>query len=235
MMSANESLQFVFIHGAGGTKSKWRTLTFFLEDHKSIYIDLPGHGENEGEMCQSIQEYAQSVSQSIAEDSIVVGHSMGGLIAIELAAINKHVKGIILAASSYKLPVHPKIIESLAQGVFPDKVFRASYAKNVDPYLLEEEAKERDELPKKVAMKDFQACDEYKIGKATVENLKQPILAVIGDEDRLVPPETDKKLQKLNPNIQVGTIEDAGHYAVLEKPESFLEYIVQFKEFVTEV
>ena len=70
-------------------------------------------------------------------DTIVVGHSMGGLIALELAGISDKVKGVVLVNSSYKLPVHPKIIQTLAEGTFPENLFRASYAKAANSELLE--------------------------------------------------------------------------------------------------
>ena len=41
----SSKLPFFFIHGAGGTKSKWRTLDSIRDI--SQFIDLPGHGEND--------------------------------------------------------------------------------------------------------------------------------------------------------------------------------------------
>ena len=229
-MSKNNALKFVFIHGAGGTKNKWRSITSALGENENIYLDLPSHGENKAEQCETIEDYANVLSESITEDCIVVGHSMGGLIALELGARNDKVKGIVLAASSYKLPVHPNIITTLGEGTFPDFLFRASYAKGANEALLEEEKQELEASPTDVAMKDFQACDNYKIGKETLKQLQKPILAVIGDEDRLIPPNTEEELKAINPNVQVAKIEGAGHYIALEKPEDFIEQILQFRK-----
>lgn len=226
-MSTN-TLPFLFIHGAGGTKNKWRTLASLHSE--STFIDLPGHGGNHAEQCETIEDYANQVSSGITEDCIVVGHSMGGLIAIELAALNPKVKGIVLAASSYTLPVHPKIIATLAEGTFPDNLFRASYAKGVNPKLLEEEQKELKASPTEVARKDFIACDRYKAGEDRLKQLHIPILALVGDEDRLIPPDTRNILKRLNPNVDIVTIVGAGHYVALEKPEEFTREISQFKQ-----
>lgn len=226
-MSTNQ-LPFLFIHGAGGTKSKWRTLTTLQSE--STFIDLPGHGNNQAELCETVEDYATYLTSEIKEDCIVVGHSMGGLIAIELAALNPKVKGIVLANSSYALPVHPQIIATLGEGTFPSNLFRASYANEVDPELLEEEKQELALSPTEVARKDFIACDRYKTGEERLEQLKLPILALLGNEDRLIPPNTSEVLKRLNSNVDIVTINGVGHYAALEKPEQFMREIVTFKQ-----
>lgn len=227
-MSEDKNISFLFIHGAGGTKSKWRTLAPLAD--MSEFVDLPGHGGNHDEPCETIEDYAMHLAERMSEDCIAVGHSMGGLIALELAKRQPKVKGIVLAASSYQLPVHPKIIASLAEGMFPDNLFRASYAKGASAQLLEEEKLELSKFPTEVAWKDFVACDRYKGGEETLISLKIPILAVLGDEDRLIPPDTCEALKRLNANVEVATIENAGHYVALEQPDVFTNEILTFKE-----
>src|SRR5690554_3718283 len=105
------SLVFLFIHGAGGTKNKWRRLHPYIEDLPTRYLDLPGHGDNKDEPCSSIEEYAERLSEQLEDDVIIVGHSMGGLIGIELAKRSSRVKAIVLASSHYQLPVHPSMLD----------------------------------------------------------------------------------------------------------------------------
>lgn len=224
---------FLFIHGAGGTKNKWRTLSSL--ENESSFIDLPNHGSNKATQCETIEEYAAVLSKQITNDCIVVGHSMGGLIALELAAKNPNVKGIVLVASSYSLPVHPKIITSLEEGEFPDFLFRASYAKGASPQLIVEEQQELATSPPDVAKQDFQACDRYKNGEATLSKLEIPILALLGDEDRLIPPDTQEKLSALNEHVEVSMIEGAGHYLALEKPDIVKQQLSKFKAKVLNV
>lgn len=223
----SSKLPFFFIHGAGGTKSKWRTLDSIRDI--SRFIDLPGHGENDAPPYERIEDYAQHLSDEITFDTIVVGHSMGGLIALELAGISDKVKGVVLVNSSYKLPVHPKIIQTLAEGTFPENLFRASYAKAANSELLEKEKEELSINPTEVTKKDFVACDYYKGGEDRLKEIDVPILLVIGDEDRLIPPETSEVLPKLNANVEVVSVKNAGHYVALEQPEAFIEEIVKFR------
>ncbi|HHY22215.1 MAG TPA: alpha/beta hydrolase [Bacilli bacterium] len=229
------SLKLIFIHGAGGTDNKWRKVKADFKDLDCNFINLPGHGTNEEPICETIEQYAEQLSKTITEDCIVVGHSMGGMIAIELAARNRHVKGIVLAASFYELPVHPKIIQSLAEGIFPESVFRASYAKEVDENLLKEEKQELDQAPTEIAMKGFIACDQYKNGEVTFSQLMIPIMAIAGDEDRLIPNGALETLQEKNERTEGVTIAGAGHYIHLEKSDAFANELHRFYQQVSEI
>jgi len=219
--------KILFIHGAGGTKSKWRTIKDYPEISNYEAIDLPGHGENEFNLISSVQDYAASIDQTIQEDTIVVGHSMGGLIALELAARNSRVKAVVLAASFYELPVHPKILGSLADGEFPESLFNASYYRNVSQQLLQEEKEELNLVPVEITHADFKACNDYKEGGDILESLKIPVYAILGKQDKLLPKEPAESLKKLNPAINIIEIDESGHYIMLEQPEKFAEALTK--------
>lgn len=221
-------MKLLFIHGAGGTKSKWRKVAKQIQGHSCECIDLPGHGESEYNIISSIQDIACLMSSSIQEETIVIGHSMGGLIAIELAARNNKVKGIVLAASFYELPVHSSILERLETGEFPNSLFYASYSKEVDKDLLEEEQLELKKVPTDIALADFKACNEYTEGKAQFTQLTIPTMAVIGTEDRLLPPQAIEKLKDVKTDIYIQELTGAGHYVMLEKPAAFMSAIQAF-------
>ncbi|HET7579875.1 MAG TPA: alpha/beta hydrolase [Bacillales bacterium] len=216
--------KWLFLHGAGGSKSKWRRVKPYFKDWPAEFVDLPGHGGNSDSVPTSIEEYAEIVGKTIDEDVIVVGHSMGGLIGIELASQNHHVKGLVLAASHYRLPVHQGFLDQLENGEYPDKFFYAAYGKETGPALLTEEKKEHDSLSVETAFADFSSCNAYN-GKTDVSQLRIPVLAVYGAEDRMIPPGSKDKLLAANADIQAATIEGAGHYVILEKPEAFAEAI----------
>jgi pimeloyl-ACP methyl ester carboxylesterase len=227
-----KQLKLFFIHGAGGTISKWRKVIERLGDTPFEVHNLPGHDNDMRALPSTIEEFASMLNSEIKEDIIVVGHSMGGLIGIELAAINEKVKGLVLANSHYELPVHPKILQQLSTGVFPESFFYASYGKNVDKQLLYEEKEELHKNPMRVTINDFECCAKYTTGKEVLALLNIPVLAVFGEEDKLVPPKATEQLVKVKPDIQIKKIEGAGHYSMLEKSEMFTEIILAFRNAV---
>lgn len=223
--------RFLFIHGAGGTKSKWRLLSHYFQEGEAEYIDLPGRdGLGEESIPFSIEEFARTLNQVIQDDVIVVGHSMGGLIGVELATINEKVKGLVLAASHYRLPVHSKVLDKLKEGLFPEGLFHASYAKNSAPELLELEKRELNLVPKERTFLDYEACNRYTKGKETLSRLSIPILALYGEEDRLLPENAQEELVAANPRAHLQVIPQASHYLMLEQPAVVSTLLADFKD-----
>lgn len=220
-------MKWLFLHGAYGSKDKWRELEKHLTDFQAEFIDLPGHGDNHETIPESIEQYANQLESQIHGDVFVVGHSMGGLIGIELAARNPHVKGLVLAASHYKLPVHPKFLQYLAEGNYPEKFFYAAYGENIDPDLLAAEKKRHDQGSTETALADFTCCNEYS-GKQAMANLDIPFLAIYGDEDRMIPANSQEKLKEINPKANIDILKGAGHYVILEKPREFADALRRF-------
>lgn len=219
--------KWLFLHGACGSKSKWRELKDHLGDLDADFVDLPGHGDDSDDVPASIEEYAEAVRQMIDEEVVVVGHSMGGLVGLELAARDERVKGLVLAASHYRLPVHPSFLQKLAEGDYPDKFFYAAYGKNPPAQLLAEEKSQHDAVPVETAHKDFSSCNNYN-GKQALSQLDIPILVVYGAEDRMIPLDSKEKLLAVRPNAETVTIEGAGHYVMLEKPRAFADALIDF-------
>ncbi|WP_458413752.1 alpha/beta fold hydrolase [Schinkia sp. CFF1] len=229
-MANKQNIPFLFIHGAGGSATKWRKVPQFLKEESAIYLDLPGHGQDRSICPSTIEEYASVLSKDVQEDVIVVGHSMGGLIGLELAAINENVKGLILVCSHYEMPVHPSFLEKLAEGIYPLNFLHASYAKSVDQELLKEELEELELLSIRTALSDFECCNKYKNGTEVLNQLNIPILGIYGSEDRLIPNDAKEKLLLQKHEATTRTIEASGHFVMLEKAKVFTQEIVNFRE-----
>lgn len=231
-MIASEQFPFVFIHGAGGTRAKYRGIETYLEGAPVRIIELPGHGENTAPHCATIEQQAAWMLEQLDEEAvIVVGHSMGGLVGIELAARTSRVKGLVLHASHYEMPVHPKILAELEAGTFPDMLFTASYGKGASVELIEEERAQLSAVPMDVTHADFAACSAYK-GEDTFRSLNVPILALYGAEDRLLPKGAKEAAAAANQHVQSVVIEGASHYIMLEQPEAFAKALLSFRNHI---
>lgn len=223
---SNVGMDLLFIHGAGGTKSKWREMKKYFPGDNVRFVDLPGRGGLP--LVTSIEDHAHYLNEQIKTDTVVIGHSMGGIIGLELASLNEHVKGLVLVASFYELPVHPQLLEAFSKDEFPESLMYASFNKDVSPSLIEREKKERSLIDPKVAYADFRACNEYKKGKNRLENLTIPILFIYGDEDRLIPEHAGDQVQSVNKHVAVRTLPNKRHYIILEDAKEVSSYIEQF-------
>lgn len=81
----------VFLHGLGLNKNFWSPVIAHLaESHRCIAVDLPGHGESRAQVTNgTMSSYAAAVREVIEQKQLssitLVGHSMGGQIAMILA------------------------------------------------------------------------------------------------------------------------------------------------------
>lgn len=229
-MSSEKDLNFEFIHGAGGTESKWREMKPYFTDKKTTYVNLPGRENKQGESAQSIEEHAEIISRNITSETILIGHSMGSLVALEIAKKNPLIKGLVLIASSYELPVHPSILESFSKNEFPDFLFKASYTKEASKKLIEEEELEKNKVSNETIYQDFLACNKYTIGAETISSINIPIMALFGSDDKLLSKDSEEKLKKSNSNMLIKKIDGEKHYLILESPEEVSNIIKSFAE-----
>jgi len=99
--------------------SVWRYLSRHLSHHAKTPVapDLPGHGSSPGPGLGSIEEMADWIATKVVppggEAFTVIGHSMGGLVALELAArLPDMVSHLVLLACAAEMPVHPQLLDA---------------------------------------------------------------------------------------------------------------------------
>ena len=114
-------MKLILIHGSGACGDVW----YYQKQHfpDADAVDLPGHPK--GELCSSVEEYADwlhaYIQQKKYKDVILAGHSLGGGIALMHAyKYPQDLKAIILVGSGARLRVLPLIIEAI-KGKLDDK------------------------------------------------------------------------------------------------------------------
>ncbi len=89
----------VFVHGIRLSSAAWTDQVEHVES--AAAIDLPGHGRRRGERF-TLSLAVQAVVDAIDERALVVGHSLGGYVAIAAAARHpERVAGLVVAGSTY--------------------------------------------------------------------------------------------------------------------------------------
>lgn len=95
------------VHGLGGTYANWLLLAPALAEHHRVIVpDLPGHGGSAPPpAAPNVDVFAEAVLAVLeAEDALpaaIVGHSLGGLVALRAAVLRPEaVRGLVLAAAA---------------------------------------------------------------------------------------------------------------------------------------
>lgn len=85
-IAAGQGPLIVMLHGVGLRAEAWGAqLDVLCRDARVIAFDLPGHGHSDG-LCDTIAGAAARVIDAVPDRAVVVGHSMGAMIAVEMAA-----------------------------------------------------------------------------------------------------------------------------------------------------
>lgn len=119
--AADTVRDIILVHGAGSDHSAWRFQTRYLaaRGYRVLAPDLPGHGRSEGPAQATIPDLAAWLLRFIdvveSRSPIVIGHSMGSLVALHAAASRPDaIADLVLIATSERMRVHPELLSAAA-------------------------------------------------------------------------------------------------------------------------
>ena len=113
----------ILLHGSGQSHIVWSLTEQYLssQGYNILTIDLPGHGNSEGESLKSIEEIADwldKVVKKIGVDQLtIVAHSQGCLVSLEYyLKFPEKIKKLVFVAGAYEIPVNKNLIELSLSG-----------------------------------------------------------------------------------------------------------------------
>jgi pimeloyl-ACP methyl ester carboxylesterase len=225
----------VFIHGAGGNWTSWHLQRdYFGRDFNCFIMELPGHGAAQSQGAQEVKSYALWIRGALEEleitDPFVIGHSMGGAIAMDLALrFPAFPKGLILVGTGARLRVLPRILDEIKDD-FPrtvEFIGELSFAKDAPEEMVRVAIAEMLKNSADVLYGDFTACDRFDIMEE-VGGINPPALIICGDQDACTPIKYSRYLAERINGSRLEVIEGAGHMVMLERPEQFNKKVETF-------
>jgi pimeloyl-ACP methyl ester carboxylesterase len=231
-------LDTVLIHGAGETNVLWKwTMEGLSGPGTAFAVNLPGHPT--GELtCKTIQDYSRAVLNFIEENGLrpaVVGHSMGGAVALQLALDNPEiVSGLVLIGTGAKLGVLPDIISGLRDSPLSviEKVItpRSFYRLDIETARLARSALAISNPA--VFLNDYTACSSFDV-RHRLRDVRARTLIICGERDELTPPRWSHYLHQNILSSRLYIVKDAGHMLPFEKPELCSRLVQSFLEEVS--
>jgi pimeloyl-ACP methyl ester carboxylesterase len=216
----------VLIHGAGGSFRHWPEAARTMPGRRVLAVDLPGHGDSPGPGRRAVADYARDLLAFLdALDlarPVLVGHSMGGAIALTLALDwPDRVAGLGLVGTGARLRVAPAILQACADpaafAAAVEGMADWSFGPGASPALRSAFTGELRRLPAAVAHGDFSACDAFDVRERLGE-IRLPTAVVCGDADRLTPPRFAEFLRERIAGARLALIPGGGHLVALEFP-----------------
>ncbi|WP_135830045.1 alpha/beta fold hydrolase [Halorussus halobius] len=237
-----EGTPVLFVHGSGGTHEVWKAqLGRFARERPVVALDLSGHGDSEDVDAtagwETLSAYADDVLAVAAETDagVVVGNSLGGAVALQLALERDHaLDALVLAGTGPKLPVLADLRRWLAEEFDraveflhgPDRLFH-----DADARYRRLSTETMREVGQAVTRRDFETSHRFDV-RDRLDEISVPTLAVVGEHDKLTPPDYHERLADGIPDGRYREIPDAAHLAMLEEPEAFNAAL---REFLDEV
>jgi pimeloyl-ACP methyl ester carboxylesterase len=227
MSDFSQRAPLVFVHGSGDSAKAWAQVIAALPDVPCVALDLPGHGaliEQPGPDAPSVGDYAAFVRAEIERRGLIgariVGHSLGGAIALQLAIDAPDVVGGIgLVGTGARLRVLPDLLVAAqtdqveAQPHLTGFGFAPGHEEARDRFLREMEP-----VAPGVLYRDLAACDAFDC-RDQLAHITCPALVVVGTEDRLTPPKYATYLYDHLSQATLVEIAGAGHYLQQEVPQ----------------
>jgi pimeloyl-ACP methyl ester carboxylesterase len=245
-------IPIVFFTHLSANLDNWdpRIIDGIAKQHWVITFDNTGVGLSSGQVPGTIKEMAEDAIDFIKalgfKQIDILSFSMGGMIAQELLELEPTlIRKVILTGTG---PRGGKGIENVTKISNQDLVRAIFTLKDVKTYLFftrtlngKRKAKEflarikerKHNRDKMISLKGYytqlKAINRW--GKSTpadLSKIKQPILVVNGEADRMVPTENSYDLVQRLPNSKLVIYKDAGHGAIFQYHEEFTKEVLAF-------
>lgn len=210
--------------------------------NKIITVDLPGFGRSDKPLNydytkRNIASTLYKLMKKKGYESFsVLGHSMGGEVALNMAYYySKDIKSLILVDSAgYKkvknLNLNPFILEKVFVSYIPQismnlKAF--SNKSTFDKYIFDGDFYFNNKIPGKVLKKFNEDSDSGSLAPY-IKELTCKTLILWGDKDPSIPLDDAYKFNNDIKNSKLVIFDQVGHYPHMEAKELFLEQIISF-------
>jgi len=243
VLEGGSGAPLVYFHGAGGLLLDNPFLDQLAQRHAVVAPEWPGYGESTGEdLLEDMLDFAlhgwDLVDALGLSRPHLVGHSMGGMIAAEMACLAPRDVGklVLVAPAGLWMDEHP------IPDIFAMLPFQIAEVLFADPPKGQALLTGGADLSDIEALKDYYIAAQRRLAMAgkilfpipnrrlskRLYRLSADTLLVWGAQDQLIIPAYAKQWQSLLPTARVEMIGGAGHMLPYEQPEAFVAAVQKF-------
>lgn len=237
----------VLLHGWGMHGGIWGEMLPRLAQSFTVHaVDLPGHGASTLEEAFTLDNVVAALSASFADPVKVLGWSLGGIVAQHWAArAPQQIQQLVLVASTPCFAARKDWLfgmpgETLAQ--FAGELEK-SYAVTLRRFLALQVRGSEGERELLASLREKLFCrGEPDLAalrggldilrdadlRSTLPQIRQPVLALAGERDKLTPPAASHYLAQQLPQARAITIEGAAHAPFLSHADRVIDNIKSF-------
>ena len=240
IFSGGSGPPLLFLHGAGGNAG-WQPYHEDLSQSYTVYVpSQPGfNGTERPEWVYTINDVChfnlEMVQKLGLDQYVLMGSSMGGWIAAEMAAMcQEHLKALILVDAAGIKPDNGEIAEIFmvsGQTRLQQRFYDPAQVPNYEQYTRELTPEEQlvdhsnREMASRLCWRPYlhNLSLPYYLAKVST-----PTLIVWGQQDAIIPVECGQMFQRAIPNSTLKVIDNCGHSPAVEKRQEFVSAVTEF-------
>jgi pimeloyl-ACP methyl ester carboxylesterase len=239
--SGEEAL--VFIHGWTCDLTFWRGQEPVYSTHRSLLIDMPGHGESDKPKTAYPSEFFARAIDAVLTDAqvdrvVLIGHSLGAGIAYTfLRLYPEKVKSLVVVDAYVSRPPPPPATNA-ALSYYPQRARSLSGPQGKKNFLRQVDAMFSNRTPptlrEEIRAKMLATPEYVRVAAVTsisrlpardpAETFALPALAVLSR----VPAARAAQMRSIFPKLQIEKWENYGHFLMMEDPERFNRTLERF-------
>jgi pimeloyl-ACP methyl ester carboxylesterase len=235
----------VFVHGACNDHSVWALQSRYFAHHGSnvFAVDTPGHGRSGGEAPTSVSDIADWLAALLdalaIERAALVGHSLGALAVLEMAArCPARVSRIALLGVSAPMPVAEVLLDAAEKNdhaafeLITGWSFSAGHqlggSEQPGIWMSGNALRLMERSRPGALYNDLIACRDYSGGVKAAGSIRCPAWVILGQRDLMAPPANATLLIEALADKRVVTLSGCGHSLMAEAPRAVLDALREF-------
>ncbi len=235
----------VLLHGWMCNRKFWkRQIEVLSRTHRVLALDFRGHGNSDvtegGYTIHQLADDVRHVMNGLSiERAVVVGHSMGGMVAQQFCLSYKDYAAALILVTTIAADPEDCLISKRIERDARDLGFRNAFLRHFDGWfgattesnLIHWVREEMLHTPETVGLKLVLAYRRFDL-RTHLLNLRLPTLVIGTASDASAVPAESEILAELIPGANLVTIEEAGHFPMLENPHALNKAMEAFLSIV---
>ena len=233
----------ILIHGYGFDDRIWNPVEIAFDGFRVIRLRLPGFDPNGAVQEYTIEFLARNYWQSLTAHDIhnvhLVGHSMGGYVVMEMAAQESQrvaslclVHSHVFADNEEKKKARTAVLDeirSAGKDGFVERMINSmAFDKETMKPILEKLVQRGLLYSDDAWYYGTQAIRDRRDHAETLRQFQNPVMMIMGEEDKAVPVELAYKQAPLASNNRLVIYPGVGHLSMYENPTSLIRDLISF-------
>lgn len=244
---SGQGLPLVILHGIFGSGENWFTVAKKFSEHFRVFlVDQRNHGRSphtdEFNYSLLVQDLLDFADQQKLDRFFLLGHSMGGKVAMRFAQeYPNRLLGLVVADIAPRIypPHHQTILDGLkavdlfnfsSRAEADEAMSRHIPETDVRQFLLKNLYRKEDgKFAWRINLPVLEKAAASIGADSGSDNASMvPALFVKGNQSNYIRPQDEAEIIRRFPHSEIAAIEGAGHWVQAEKPEEFTRCVLNF-------